>query len=1167
MTHKNISAQLAALVGALSLAMPWLVHAQATASDDFTKASDPNSWKTFGGACLTAGDGTGSIPSCVGLTYYQNQIQVGGNKGYLGQTTAPASGAAGVQALDPAGSGALRLTNGYTAGKTGFMYGYSQAGAIISSGAAFNNSAGVNIIFKTITYLGNSGNGDGADGMGFFLMDGSKSPYDVGAFGGSLGYSCSNTNNDSTVRADGSVRGYDGLAYGYLGLGMDEYGNFLNAADNTVTGPNQTPGRIGLRGAGNISWAQLYAANPSYYPTASYSGTANLAAGDAKLANRAAAVQKVCSTGKLWDYSSDPTDPTGRATIPDYGAISGGSVILSSILPGKLIAAESATIRTGTTGAATPITYNLKITQNGLLSLSMAYGNGAYIPVITKQDITASNGIPPATFRFGFAGSTGGSNNVHEVLCFQAAPVNVAGTSVGVNQKEATKVASGTQAYLANYYPNDWTGRLTASNILYDSSTKTISISATSNWDAQCNLTGILAGATNACPTTGTTGPVAAQAPLGGGATSSSAPLNRSLITWSGSAGVAFEWSGSTGITPITTAQKTTLTQGDATSTANRLNYLRGDRTNEINTLGAGLFRGRNGVLGDIIDSSPTWVGAPSSAYSAVWVDKIQSAGTITENSGTQNYSAFITAQQTRLNVVYDGANDGFLHAFRSGSYDTSGNYVTTLNDGQEILAYMPGLVLQNIHNSTDATQDYSNAAYSHNYFVNATPGTGDLFYNGQWHSWLAGGLGAGGAGLYILDVTSPSTFSEANAGSIVIGDWTSSTISCATSCGSHLGSTYGTPVIRRLHDGKWGVIFGNGFGSTACDAGIYVMTVNPTTGAIANTYYLGTGTGTCSNPNGIAYVTPVDIDTDHIVDYVYAGDLLGNVWRFDLTSTSESSWGTTSGSPLFSTSVVASGQPITSKLLVAIQPQTTGLPRLMVEFGTGRKFPLTNTSPVSYAPGTQYLYGIWDWNMASWNGLSTTKLASLTAPQTIAATNLTTQTLTLQASGILDGSSNTICWAGSTACTSGNTQFGFSIALPGANEQVVYSPLLFQNAFLVNTTIPAVNSPTSCLITQDGGNTIAISVASGGAIPGFFKNTTDTNASGTSTGGTGTPFMLQAGGQSYMLTQTNSACTGSSCPSNPIFSCKTNPNAAYCTTSTSTATPTGKRLTWIERR
>jgi type IV pilus assembly protein PilY1 len=895
----------------------------------------------------------------------------------------------------------------------------------------------------------------------------------------------------------------------------------------------------------------------------------------ANQANQAAAVQQVCSTGQLWDYSKSLNNPDAQATVPDYGTI-GSSLILSTVpsLAGKNIAAESATTR----GAATPITYNLKITQNGLLSLSMAYGNGAYLPVITKQDITSSNGTPPATFRFGFTGSSGGSNNVHEVLCFQAAPSDVAGTSVGVNEKEASKIATGTQAYLANYYPSSWTGRLTASDILYDSTTQTVSISSTSHWDAQCNLTGIPAGATNACPTTGTVGPVSAQAPLGAGAVSSSAPLNRQILTWSGSGGVPFEWTG------ITTTEQNYLDALDTTpNTANRLNYLRGDRTNEINKLGAGLFRIREGVLGDIVDSSPTWVGPPSSAYSAVWADKIDSTDTMSENSGTQNYAAFITAQKTRLNVVYDGANDGFLHGFRTGSYDVNGNYVdntTTPNDGQEILAYMPGLVLQNIHNTVDPTQDFSNAAYSHNYFVDATPGTGDLFYNKTWHTWLAGGLGAGGAELYVLDITNPASFSEGSASSIVIGDWTSSSISCSPSCGKHLGNTYGTPVIRRLHDGKWAVIFGNGFGSACGDAGIFIMTVNPSTGAIANTYYLSTTAAACpavpptTNANGIAYVTPVDVDTDHVVDYVYAGDLLGNVWRFDLTSTSESSWGTTQDSPLFTTST---GQPITTKLLVAIQPQPTGLPRLMVEFGTGRKFPLTNLNPVSFATGAQSLYGIWDWNMSSWNSLSSSaQLASLTAPQSIGPSNLTTQTLVIQTSGIITDTTYTICWAGSTTCTSGNNQFGFTIALPNTNEQVVYSPLLYQNAFLVNTTIPANNSPTSCQITTDGGDTLAISVASGGAntstgsggtTTGFFKNTTVTNAAGSSTGGTGTPFMLQAGGQGYLLTQTNASCTGTNCPTNPIFNCKTNPSASYCTTQTQNATITGKRLTWIERR
>src|SRR6185312_2322206 len=113
-----------------------------------------------------------------------------------------------------AGKGALRFTNGFTSGHGGdFMYGYHQAGSIISSGTPFPTGAGLQVIFKTVTYRGDSGNGDGADGMGFFLMDGSLSPYDTGAFGGSLGYTCTNQtgNNDPTLRADGSVRGYDGL--------------------------------------------------------------------------------------------------------------------------------------------------------------------------------------------------------------------------------------------------------------------------------------------------------------------------------------------------------------------------------------------------------------------------------------------------------------------------------------------------------------------------------------------------------------------------------------------------------------------------------------------------------------------------------------------------------------------------------------------------------------------------------------------------------------------------------------------------------------------------------------------------------------------------------------------------------------------------------------------
>ena len=946
------------------------------------------------------------------------------------------------------------------------------------------------------------------------------------------------------MRADGTPRQYDGLAHGYFGLGMDEYGNFLNQGDNTASGFGYLPGRIGLRGAGSITWASLNATYPLLYP------------GSLTLAQQSAAVRNTCRSGVLWDYSNAASPARTATAVLDYPAIPGANLVLSTLLPGKNIANEAARTRS----AATPITYNLKITQNGLLSLYVSYGGGTYLPVIAGADITALGTPMPSSFRFGFTGSTGGSTNVHEILCFQATPADLAGTSVGVNEQEATKIASGTQAFLAFYYPTTWTGRLTASDLLYNPVTQSLTVSAVANWDASCNLTGVAASET--CPTTNAAGPIAAQG-----------PTSRTMLAWSGGQGVAFEWNPATSGSAINRPDKTTLDQGDLIpGTSNRLDYLRGDRTNEITPLGVGLFRARTSVLGDIVDSSPTWVGPPLSPYAQTWRDATVGTDPLPENSSAQSYTQYLAAQGTRLNVVYTGANDGFLHGFRAGSFDASGNYVNnaaTPNDGLEVLAYMPGAVLQTIHDAVDPTLDYSSPQYSHAFFVDATPGVDELYYNSQWHTWLVGGLGAGGAAIYALDITNPSTFSEVNAASLVMGEWTPTSISCinVAGCGSNLGNTYGIPVIRRLHDGNWGIIFGNGFGSVSGDAGIYVMIINSTDGTISATYYLSTGKA--GTTDGIAYVSPADLDGDHITDYVYAGDLLGNVWRFDLTSGTENSWAA-SASPLFT---VPTGAPISTKLQLALVPATTGgQNRLMIDFGTGLKTPQSNLVPPQYLTGTQALYGIWDWDMAGWNAQGSAQMLSLNRPQTLTVANLQTQTLTYNAANqTLDVTNNPVCWKGSATCAGGpgnNTQFGFVVALLGANEQLIFNPLLYQNTLIVNTTIPAVNTPTSCQVTHDTGNTIALSVSTGGASRsasgGFFRNTTDTMAAGSLTNGTGTPFVALAGGNAYLLTQSlGGGATTPSSGAGPPLNC----NSAICSGGVVQAGPTGKRLTWIERR
>jgi len=1123
-----------ALAVALTGLIPCAAWAQVTVVDDFTQNRAAVSWKAFNGACLTAGDGSGSVPACVGLPYYTEPL-VGGASGML---------------PDPVGQGALRFTNGFPGG-------YNQNGAIVLNPLnAFPSNSGVQVTFTTVTYRGNSFGvaGDGADCINFFLMDATQPP-DLGAFGGSLGYTCSNQNNDPTLRADGTPRGYDGLVGAYVGLGIDEFGNFLNGSnpltgyngDNTASGYGYQPGRIGMRGGGNVAWRWLNLHYPIQYPTS------------LNPAQRASAVQLTCSTGVLWDFSGgapvlSATQPAANQPL-DYPAIPNAF----SVLAGVQIANEAAITRSD----GTPITYKLKITAGGLLSLAYSINSGAYQPVITAQNITNSNGPLPANFLFGFAGSTGGGTNIHEIMCFRATPVNQSASSAGTNQQQAAKIQAGSQVYFAYYNPDTWAGSLTSQNLVQDVNGNITGYSVPT-WDASCVLTGLAEGPT--CLATGAASPIA------------EAWGNRVILSWNGSQGIPFRFAN---LTPGAAGQQTTIDQGDpAPFNTNRLNFLRGDRTNEQNAFGMGLYRARTSVLGDIIDSSPTWVGPAASPYTSLFADKIGASPSFPENTG-QSYAAFKAGgAQTRMNVVYTGANDGLLHGFQTGSYTAGNVYLPAGNTGYEVLAYMPGAIVNTIHNGTTPPLDYSSPQYGHNYYVDATPGTGDLFYQGTWHTWLVGGLGPGGSAIYALDITKPANFSEANAASLVIGEWSNQTpLICINvgGCAANLGNTYGVPQIRRFHNGKWGAVFGNGLGTASGVAGIFVMIVDPLSAA-ETFYYIGTS-GTAPG-NGIAYVTAADLDTDNTADYVYAGDAKGNVWRFDLTNSNPALWAA-SPTPIFTT---PNGQPITTQLIVASVPANTGPPRIMIDFGTGQQTPFTNASAAIYASGAQALYGIWDWNLGGaggWNSKGSTQYASLPAPQSILASgpsaNLQVQTITT--TGIdRSVSANPVCWKGSTACPGGanaNSQFGWVVALPGISEQVIFTPILELGIFIVNTTIPPTNSPTTCSSTTPTGFTMAINPTTGGSFPASVfadsnGNFNTLNISGVEWNGTGSGEVVTSGGTGvvgskvYYVTQTSSG--GNS--GNGVGNGGGNGTVPLVPKQMNISGGTqGGRLTWVERR
>ncbi len=111
--------------------------------------------------------------------------------------------------------------------------------------------------------------------------------------------------------------------------------------------------------------------------------------------------------------------------------------------------------------------------------------------MLSNQSIQSANGALPPYVRFGFAGSTGGATNVHEIMCFKSAPANTSSSSAGVNEKQSAKVESGTFAYFAYYDQNNWVGRVTANCAdLRCHHRRVVSVASTPTWDASCVLTG-----------------------------------------------------------------------------------------------------------------------------------------------------------------------------------------------------------------------------------------------------------------------------------------------------------------------------------------------------------------------------------------------------------------------------------------------------------------------------------------------------------------------------------------------------------------------------------------------------------------------------------------------------------------------------------------------------
>ena len=408
---------------------------------------------------------------------------------------------------------------------------------------------------------------------------------------------------------------------------------------------------------------------------------------------------------------------------------------------------------------------------------------------------------------------------------------------------------------------------------------------------------------------------------------------SRRIASYDGSThGVQFRPSTAGKASALSADQEMLISKSDA---AGIINYLRGDHSGESTTPQKYRKRGVH-LLGDIVNSEPVRLGPPSASYNE------------TIDTG---YAAFKTAHATRQAVVFQGANDGMLHVFNADS-------------GDEEWAYVPSLLLPTLGALSRVH------GFAHHYYVDGTPSLGDVDFartagSGKeapdWRTLLVGGLGKGGYGFYALDVTESTASDEAAAAAKVL--WEFPNNATELQIVANLGYGFGRPVITKTADQGWVVLVSSGYNNIrkvergketiTGDGKGHLFVLNARTGEVIKD--IPTGAGTTDDPAGLAAFSAYidNAAVDNTLMQVYAGDLLGNVWRFDLTG-EVSNWNVKKLAALVDAKGTA--QPVTTAPELASIYESNAVYRF-VYVGTGQYLGDSDVKTTQ----TQTLYGLVD--------------------------------------------------------------------------------------------------------------------------------------------------------------------------------------------------------------
>lgn len=382
--------------------------------------------------------------------------------------------------------------------------------------------------------------------------------------------------------------------------------------------------------------------------------------------------------------------------------------------------------------------------------------------------------------------------------------------------------------------------------------------------------------------------------------------------------GTLFTWAG------LSDEQQELLTETaeeNDTLAQKRLDYLRGDRSEEMSAEDwTKPFRQRDSRLGDIVNSDPQFVYQQDFGYARL-------------TGWAGDYKAFRSsaAYQARVPMVIVGANDGMLHGFDASVTGTAG--------GDELFAFVPNGVFHNLLELTEPN-------YTHRYYVDGTPRVSDAWLGDRWATVAVGSTGAGGRGIFALDVTDVSGKNSMNANR-VMWEFTH----------PKMGYTIGQPAIVALPNQKFGVIVSSGYHDEEPEQG-YVWVLDIKDGSIIKEFVIPTK-GNLGGP------LASDLDFNQVADRIYVADTLGNLWRLDVASASPSSWDIPSSldnGPLFIARVGGEAgeedkhQAITAPLASAYNQRGEH----MVLFGTG-SFYQVGDNEIPSEPPVETFYGIFD--------------------------------------------------------------------------------------------------------------------------------------------------------------------------------------------------------------